>query len=298
LDLIIVIIFLVIYLLYTLRIKRKVAQSEAYYKSLFENQAQVVVIEEEDTTFSLVNKKFEELSGYSKAEVEGKMKTADFLPSDEREKVLGYHKARVDKSLPPPPNLYETQFLTKDGKIKYIQVYANLIPGTKKTVAVINDITQMKKAQIELEKARKRLQRAYELNLRALTTALESREHGTEYHCERVACYAILLARKMGVDERHIESIRCGALLHDIGKIGIGDSLLLKPGKLTPEEREKIKKHPLIGADILRGIDYFARAVEVVLYHHERWDGSGYPMGLSGDKIPLSTRIFCCGGCL
>lgn len=285
LSLTLALICLLVCLFLNLREKRKLSQSEAYYRSLFENQVQAVIIEEEDTTLSLANKKFEELSGYSREECEGKMKTADFLPQYERERILKYHKARVDKNLPSPPNLYETQFLTKDGKIKYVQVYAALVPGTKKTIAILTDVTQAKKAQEEL-------QRAYELNLRALTTALEAREHGTARHCDRVARYAELLARRIGMDENYIKDIKCGAFLHDIGKIGVRDSLLLKPGRLTLEEMKKVKKHPLIGARILKGIDYFTGAIDVVLYHHERWDGKGYPMGLAGDKIPLSARIF------
>lgn len=96
----------------------------------------------------------------------------------------------------------------------------------------------------------------------------------------------------MGIDDGYIKDIVRGALLHDIGKIGVKDSILLKPGKLTQEEIEEVKKHPVIGRNILRGIDYFARAIEVVLYHHKHFNGKGYPLGLSGDKIPISARIF------
>ena len=274
-----------VYTLFILKKEKSIRESQAYYKSLFENQVMAVAVEEEDMTLSLVNKKFEELSGYSREEVEGKMKSTDFSPLKEREKIIIHHKKRLEGKIPVPPSLYQTKFVTKNGEIKYVQVYAAVIPGTKKTIAVLNDIT-------ESRKVRQELQRAYRLNLKALTTALEAREHGIERHCERVAYYTKVLARRMGLDDGYTKDIVRGALLHDIGKIGVRDSILLKPGKLTPEEEEEVKKHPVIGANILKGIDYFARAIEVVLYHHERWDGKGYPFGLSGEKIPLSARIF------
>ena len=301
-----VLILILALLFLALKREKKIRELFAYYKALFENQAQAVLIEEDDMTISLVNRKFEELSGYSKEEVEGKMKSLDFHPPGEKEKILTYHTKRLRKISPSPPQVYEVEFINKKGEVKYLQVYANLIPGTKKTLVTLNDITEMKNIQeglkrtteylnklityanssimvtdgegriilvnkafedifgwkseevigknswmllsefkrkdfektwekilngeslrlietplltkkgevkiilwnsaslfddkgnlevvifqgqdiTERKRAREELERAYRLNLRALTTALEAREHGTAHHCERVA---------------------------------------------------------------------------------------------------------------
>ena len=137
-----------------LKREKKIKELFAYYKALFENQAQAVVIEEEDMTISLVNRKFEELSGYSKEEIEGKMKSLDFHPPGEREKILTYHTKRLRKIPPSPPQVYEVEFINKKGEVRYLQVYASIIPETKKVVAVLNDITEAKKAQEELKRTR------------------------------------------------------------------------------------------------------------------------------------------------
>jgi len=112
-------------------------------------------------------------------------------------------------------------------------------------------------------------------------------------HSQLVAAYAVLLAKAVGITSRErLTDLERGAMLHDIGKIAIPDSILQKPGALTPLEREIIKEHPLVGFEIVREFDFLQGAAEVVLYHHERFDGRGYPFGLSGRQIPLEARIF------
>jgi len=133
---------------------------------------------------------------------------------------------------------------------------------------------------------------ATESTLNALVAALDAREHETEEHSRRVGDYALHLAEVMRVAPGAREDIRKGALLHDIGKIGISDRILLKPGKLTPEEWVEMRKHPEIGCWILMGSRELRAASEIVIAHHERWDGNGYPHGLRGAKIPLGARIF------
>jgi putative nucleotidyltransferase with HDIG domain len=133
---------------------------------------------------------------------------------------------------------------------------------------------------------------ATESTLRALVAALDAREHETEAHSRRVGDYALHLAGVMGVAPRPRDEIRKGALLHDIGKIGISDRILLKPGKLTAEEWTEMRKHPEIGYWILTGSRELRTASEIVIAHHERWDGDGYPNRLCGNDIPLGARIF------
>jgi len=133
---------------------------------------------------------------------------------------------------------------------------------------------------------------AYEHTLAALIRALDAREKEVGSHSERVMAYARLLAEAAGIDERGRSILAKGALLHDIGKIGVSDNILLKPGKLDPAEWEVMRQHPKVGFEILTGIRYFSGAAELVLSHHERYDGTGYPHGLTGEAIPISARIF------
>ena len=125
----------------------------------------------------------------------------------------------------------------------------------------------------------------------ALANAIEAREEGMRGHCERLTVLAMRLGLALRLGEEEIETIRLGALLHDIGKIGIPDRILLKPGKLTPEETELMRTHTIIGDNLLEPIDLLALVRPIVRSHHERWDGLGYPDGLAGEEIPLGARI-------
>ena len=129
--------------------------------------------------------------------------------------------------------------------------------------------------------------------LLALASALDAREHNTGVHSQRVADYTRRLALEMGVrDERMLDDFWRGALLHDVGKIGIPDNVLLKPGRLTEEEWVVMRNHPEKGAQMLRKIEFLRGPTEIVLSHHERYDGAGYPGKLKGDQIPLGARLF------
>ena len=153
--------------------------------------------------------------------------------------------------------------------------------------------TMAAQAAIAVENARlfDKTQRIYYQTLKALAQALETRDISTRGHCERVAKYATALARRMGFDANGIEEIHNAALLHDIGKIGIRDDILLKTQKLTPDEEAEIRSHPVYGDKILSSLKFLGKVAETVKYHHERWDGSGYPSGLKGAQIPLASRI-------
>lgn len=128
-------------------------------------------------------------------------------------------------------------------------------------------------------------------SVQALVKAVEAKDPYTRRHSEQVRHYAVQLAGHLGLPPERIESVRTAALLHDIGKIGIPDSVLTKPAKLTDEEFALIRKHPLLGAEILENIAAFREEARFVKAHHERWDGLGYPMGLAGEAIPLEARI-------
>ena len=126
----------------------------------------------------------------------------------------------------------------------------------------------------------------------ALAAVLDAREHETGLHSKRVACHTLVLARRFTADEALLQQVYWGALLHDIGKIGIPDSVLLKQGSLDAEEWQIMRTHPEIGHRILSSVPFMATAAEIVLSHEERFDGSGYPRGLRGEQISLGARLF------
>ncbi len=144
----------------------------------------------------------------------------------------------------------------------------------------------------ELESAHAAKEAAWEAALQALVDALDAREQETERHSLRVMRFTEMLARAYGAPEDSLPDIARGALLHDIGKIGIPDAILLKPAGLTEAEWTVMRSHAEIGWRILRGIEYLSSAAEMVYAHQERWDGNGYPRGLKEDQIPLGARLF------
>jgi HD-GYP domain-containing protein (c-di-GMP phosphodiesterase class II) len=122
--------------------------------------------------------------------------------------------------------------------------------------------------------------------------ALDLRDKETEGHSKRVTELTVRLARAIGIDGDELTHLRRGALLHDVGKLGIPDAILLKPGKLTDEEWVIMRRHPQYACDMLAPIAYLRPALDIPRCHHEKWDGSGYPRGLKGEEIPLSARLF------
>ena len=144
----------------------------------------------------------------------------------------------------------------------------------------------------ELDTALRSLGDAYRTTLKALTAALETRDSETHGHSERVVNFSLRLGREMNLDAEQLRSLEFGSLLHDIGKIGVPDAILRKPAALSESEWVRMREHPLHGQRILRGIQFLEGASRVVAQHHEKWDGSGYPLGLRDEEIDLNARIF------
>lgn len=144
----------------------------------------------------------------------------------------------------------------------------------------------------KLERSNIKLIQAYDGTIEALSYALDLKDKETEGHSRRVTELTLRIAREMGVKEEELVHIRRGALLHDIGKMGIPDAILLKPGKLTDEEWEIMREHPVYAYQMLSRIEYLRPALDIPYCRHEKWDGTGYPRGLKGEEIPLAARIF------
>jgi putative nucleotidyltransferase with HDIG domain len=143
-----------------------------------------------------------------------------------------------------------------------------------------------------LSKARSELEEAYDSTLLGWALALEMREKETAEHGKRVTEWTMRLARELGVKEDDMVHIRRGAMLHDIGKMGVPDRILLKPGPLTDDEFAVMRLHPVYAWNLLSQIEYLRPALTIPYSHHEHWDGSGYPRGLKGEDIPIEARIF------
>lgn len=144
----------------------------------------------------------------------------------------------------------------------------------------------------DLQDKNRELEEAYQATLEGWVSALDMRDKETEGHTQRVTVLTQRLAKALGVNDNVMVHITRGALLHDIGKMAIPDGILLKPGPLTNDERELMKKHPVYAFDMLKRIEFLLPAIDIPHYHHEKWDGTGYPDGLSGDAIPFPARIF------
>jgi diguanylate cyclase (GGDEF)-like protein/putative nucleotidyltransferase with HDIG domain len=158
---------------------------------------------------------------------------------------------------------------------------------------------EAEKERVEIEK--RHVEQIASLNMRtieALALAIEAKDHTTHTHLQRVRTYAVAVARELNLSEEQIEALRAAALLHDIGKLAVPEQIINKPGKLTREEFEKMKVHPLVGAEILERVAFPYPVAPIVRSHHERWDGSGYPEGLAGENIPIGARILAAVDCL
>src|SRR5438270_2300474 len=168
--------------------------------------------------------------------------------------------------------------------------YHELVAAKRRYENHLEELVEQRTA--ELDEALGSLENAYRSTLKALTAALETRDAETHGHSERVVTFSLRLGREYGLTGPQMKALEFGSLLHDIGKIGVPDAILRKPAKLTDEEWVRMREHPMHGQQILRGIKFLEGAARVVAQHHEKWDGSGYPLGLKNEEIDICARIF------
>jgi PAS domain S-box-containing protein/putative nucleotidyltransferase with HDIG domain len=190
----------------------------------------------------------------------------------------------------------ETKRICKDGSAIDVQLWTAPLHGSEEeiigSIGIIADITERKKAEQQIQALNAELLIAYDETLEGWARALDLRDENTEAHSVRVIDLTVELARVLGISERDLIHVRRGALLHDIGKMGVPDAILLKPSLLTDEEWRVMRQHPVFAYDLLSNIPFLRPALDIPYYHHEKWDGSGYPQGLFGEQIPVAARIF------
>ena len=192
---------------------------------------------------------------------------------DDRDSLLNALKAGADDFISKPFDRFELR--------------ARLLGITR-----LNRYKKLNQERAKLQEAHSQLLSAYEATIEGWSHAMDLRDKETEGHSRRVAELTVRMARAMGMTEDEIIHVRRGALLHDMGKLGVPDSILHKPDKLTAEEWVIMRQHPQFAYNMLNGIDYLRQALDIPYSHHEKWDGTGYPRGLKGEVIPLAARLF------
>ncbi len=190
------------------------------------------------------------------------------------------HVAMLNKSI--------SVTLTGGLLLLYFLLLEIIIKASKRLVKQKEDV-ELKND--ELVEVYKKLNNSFNSTIQVISDAIDARDSYTAGHSDRVMNYSVAIGKKLNMNDESIEHLRLAALLHDIGKIGISDEVLLKPGKLTDEEYTIIKKHPQIAVNILKSVDAFNILLPSILHHHERYDGKGYPQNISAEDIPLNARI-------
>ena len=193
------------------------------------------------------------------------------------------------KDLAPP--LETIKRLDIQGYCEKSDRFDQLLLLIESGVKAINQMNTIKQINYELRETNDKLEQAYMESIETLRYTVEAKDPYTRGHSDRVSEYSVLIGKYLGLSDEELHTLKIGGLFHDIGKIGIPDSILLKPGKLTNDEYSEIKNHPSIGVHILSNAAIFKDIIPIVKHHHERYDGLGYPSKLKGDDIPYLARI-------
>ncbi len=263
--------------------------SDDIYRVLIERANDGIAIIQ-DSVFKYVNPRTSEMSGFSADELLNSPIAGLLIPleNDELRDREGREMAGEKDS-----QIYETVIRHKDGRRINVEINAVTITYQDKSadLVIMRDITQRRHTEEELNQTLEKLRKAMGATIQAVSLTIESRDPYTAGHQRRVADLARAIANKMALPGEEIDGLRMGASVHDLGKISIPAEILSKPGRLNENEFRLIKNHPQVGYNILKQIDFPWPIAEMVLQHHERMNGSGYPLGLSGEEILLTSRI-------
>jgi PAS domain S-box-containing protein/putative nucleotidyltransferase with HDIG domain len=267
------------------RLEQALRHSEEKYKKLFNSSPDGLALVDANGKFLTVNKAMAETFGMTPQEIEGQTHQ-DLMPLD----LAAQRTEKLQQALEKgEPVLFEDK---REGY--YFQNYyvpMNESDNTMTCQVISRNITSRKKAQKELKKTLNKLNQTIRGTFLALSLALEQRDAYTAGHQEQVSILACAIARKMGLDDDRIQGLYFAGMVHDIGKIAVPAEILAKPTKLTPIELGLIRQHAQTGYDILKDIDFPWPIADIVYQHHERINGSGYPQGLTEDKILLESKI-------
>ena len=276
-----------------LRVKGELKHSQVLLNTIVENiPAMVFLKRAEDLRFELFNRAGEQLLGYPRADLLGK-NDHDLFPQEQAEFFTKNDRAVLESRR--PHEIPEEPVKTSDGSEKWLDTFkVGLYDEADRPTHLLGvsiDITARKRMQDELREQHRILGQALEGTIHTVSMAVEVRDPYTAGHQRRVAELACAIAQAMGLDEERIHGVRMGALIHDIGKIGIPAEILSKPSRLSPVEFQIVREHAVMGFDILKDVAFPWPVADIAHQHHERIDGSGYPQGLKGEAILLEARI-------
>lgn len=264
---------------------------KAQFRLLAENSSDIISRHDIDGRILYISPACHTIVGYEPEELIGRSILPLIHPEDTEFLLDLFHSS----SWEDPKVAIPYRARHKNGTYVWLETTVKVIYDQNKATEIqasTRDITERKQAQVDLQRANRDLREAYDITIEGWVKALDLRDHETEGHTQRVTEMTVRLARNLGCTDEDILHIRRGALLHDIGKMGIPDEILWKPGPLTQEEWQKMRRHPEYANQMLSKIGFLEQARIIPYYHHERWDGSGYPQGLKGDAIPLFARLF------
>jgi PAS domain S-box-containing protein/putative nucleotidyltransferase with HDIG domain len=264
-------------------------ESEERYSSVVENAHDAIYIMT-PVGLKYVNPAFKKLTGFKEKELyKNEFSLWKIIHQDDIGTIK--KRAKIEKRKKMRRN--EFRIVSKSGDIRAVESNTVIIGKNeeKKEIGILRDITARKKAEEELNRSLEKLRKTFVDTINALVSALERRDPYTAGHQKRVANLACAIAKEMGLSKKKIEGIRLAGIVHDIGKIQIPTEILIKPDHLSDIEFVMIKTHPQVGYDILKEIDFPYPVAQIILQHHERLDGSGYPEGLQSEDIFLEAKI-------
>jgi len=268
------------------------AESEAQFRLMAENSSDMISKHDTSGIFLYVSPACRTLLGYEPEELIGTSVTPLIHPEDANQLI----ELLATPSWDDITTTFHYRARRKNDEYIWLETTARLFfdknSQKQEFQASSRDITERKQSQEALQIAHADLQEAYDRTIEGWVKALDLRDRETEGHTQRVTEITVKLARKLNCTEDELVHIRRGALLHDMGKMGIPDEILQKPGPLTDDEWVVMRRHPQYAYQMLSPIKYLSQALVIPYYHHERWDGSGYPHKLKGKDIPLHARFF------
>ncbi|MCK4309709.1 MAG: PAS domain S-box protein, partial [Candidatus Atribacteria bacterium] len=268
-------------------------QSQQEFISIFRDNPEAIVYVDEKETILDINSRFFELFGYTLEEIKGKNINSGIIHPPEK---IIEGKDLDNKALSKGYINFETIRKKKDSTLFPVSISGSpiVVNGRPRgMIGIFMDITNRKTTEEQLKESFKKLQKTMEDSIEAISLVTEARDAYTAGHQRKVSKLSVALAKEMGFPQDKVEGIKIAALIHDVGKINLPAEILSKPGKLSEIEFSLIKNHSQKGYEILKTIDFSWPVAEIVLQHHEKVNGSGYPRGLKGDEILLEAKIIC-----